>query len=166
MKQFMIAVIFGLLAQFSFAQTLPDFDGIPLEKKEDFNATADNAALQAANFLLNTPLEKNNLDRLKSMQYVIKWMSGTPDFSFTLDAQATKFAKKNDDLLGLYMAAMTKFVLENKADSKDQNKIKLNAIKLIIAYAKEEKNKVKINGELKKLIEADEKGQLGEYLKS
>ena len=82
-----------------------------------------------------------------------------------MDEQATKFAKKNDDLLGLYMAAMAKYVLENKPDSKDQNKIKLNAVKLIIAFAKDDKNKVKINSEFKKAIEADEKGQLSEYLK-
>jgi hypothetical protein len=38
-------------------------------------------------------------------------------------------------------------------------------VKMIITYAKDEKNKVKINSELKKAIEADEKGQLEEYLK-
>jgi len=164
MKRLFFGLLFGFLFNLSFAQSLPDFDAIKLDKKEDFNLTADNAALQAADFLLSTPLEKDNINRLKSLQYIIKWMSGTPDYSFTLDEQATKFAKKNDDLLGLYMAAMTKYVLENKADSKDQNKIKLNAVKLIIAYARDEKNKVKINSELKKAIEADEKGQLSEYL--
>jgi hypothetical protein len=165
MKRLFFGLLFGLLSNICFAQALPDFDAIKLEKKEDFNSTADNAALQASNFLLSTPLEKNNIDRLKSLQYIIKWMSATPDYNFTLDEQATKFAKKNDDLLGLYMAGMTKYVLENKADSKDQNKIKLNAVKLIIAYAKDEKNKIKINSELKKAIEADGKGQLSEYLK-
>ena len=165
MKRLLFGLLFGLMSAISFAQTLPDYDAIKLEKKEDYDATADNAALQASNFVLSTPLEKNNLDRLKSLQYIIKWMSGTPGYSFTLDGQATKFAKNNDDLLGLYMAAMTKYVLENKADAKDQNKIKLNAVKLIIAYAKDEKNKVKINSELKKAIEADNKGQLSEYLK-
>jgi len=164
MKRLIFIIIFGLFTSSSFAQTLPDFDAIKLDKKEDFNAAADNAALQASNFLLSTALEKNNLDRLKSLEYVIKWMSGTPDYSFTLDEQATKFSKKNDDLLGLYMAAMTKYVLENKEDSKDQNKIKLNAVKLIIEYAKNEKNKVKLNSELKKAIEADNKGQLADYL--
>jgi hypothetical protein len=165
MKQLFFGLLFCLTSAFSFAQSLPDFDAIKLENKEDYDSTADNAALQASNYLFSTPLEKNSLDRLKSLQYIIKWMSGTPGYSFTLDAQATKFAKKNDDLLGLYMAAMTKYVLENKADAKDQNKIKLNAVKMIIAYAKDEKNKVKINAELKKAIEADEKGQLAEYLK-
>lgn len=147
------------------AQDLPDFDAIKLEKKEDFNLTTDNAALQASNFLLSAPFEKDNLDRLKSLQYIIKWMSGTPHYNFTLDEQATKFAKKNNDLLGLYMAAMTKYVLENKADAADQNKIKLNAVKMIISYVKDQKNNVKLNSELKKAIEADEKGELAAYLK-
>jgi hypothetical protein len=165
MIKLILGVLFVLAINSSFAQTLPDYDQIQLEKKEDFNSTADNAALQASNFLLSTPLEKDNLDRLKSLQYIIKWMSGTPDYGFTLDEQATKFAKKNDDLLGLYMAAMTKYVLENKADSKDEKKIKLNAVKLIIAYVKVEKNKVKLNAELKRVIGAEEKGKLEEYLK-
>jgi hypothetical protein len=165
MKKIVFGLLFGLVSSVTFAQTIPDFDAIKLNKKEDFNATADDAALQASNFLLSTPLEKDNLDRLKSLQYIIKWMSGTPDYMFELDEQATKFAKKNEELLGLYMAAMTKYVLENKADSKDQSKIKLNAVKSIVAYAKDEKNKVKINGELKKAIEADANGQLSAYLK-
>ena len=165
MKRLIFGILFGFLFQFSFAQIVPGLEDIILEKKEDFNSAADNAALHSANFLLSTPLEKNNIDRLKALRYVIKWMSGTPDYGFTLDEQATKFTKKNDDLLGLYMAAMTKYVLENKSDSKDQNKIKLNAVRLIINYAKVEGNKVKINSELKKAIEADENGRLSEYLK-
>jgi hypothetical protein len=165
MKGLIFGLLFGLLSNISVAQNLPDFGAIKLEKREDFNSTADNAALQASNFLLSTPLEKDNIDRLKSLQYIIRWMSGTPDYTFTLDEQATKFAKKNDDLLGLYMASMTKYVLENKPDAKDQNKIKLNAMKLIIAYAKDQKNNVKMNSELKKATEADDKGELATYLK-
>ena len=165
MKRLFFGILFGFLLNLSFAQSLPDLAAINLDKKEDFNSAADNAALQAANFLLSTPQEKNSIDRLRALQYVIKWMSGTPDYQFRLDEQATKFARKNDDLLGLYMAAMTKYVLENKSESKDQNEIKLHAVKLIIAYARDENNKVKMNSELKKAIEADDKGRLSEYLK-
>jgi hypothetical protein len=92
-------------------------------------------------------------------------MQGTPDYNFSLDDQATKFAKNSDELLGLYMAAMTKYVLENNADSKDQNKIKLNSVMLVVSYSRDPKNNVKLNKELKNLIKADDKGQLAEYLK-
>lgn len=164
MKQFTI-LLFAMLCAVSYAQTLPDLEAIKLDKKEDFNSVTDNAALQAANFLFSTPMDKNDVNRLKALQYTIRWMSGTPDYTFTLDEQAIKFAKKNEDLLGLYMAAMTKYVLENKTEAKDQNKVKFNAVKLIVAYAKDENNKVKINAELKKVIEADDRGRLSEYLK-
>lgn len=96
---------------------------------------------------------------------MIKWMTGTPDYTFSLDEQATNFAKNNDHFLGLYMAAMTKYVLENKTESKNDSKIKLNAVKLIINYSKVPSNNVKLNKELKKAIEADENGRLEEYLK-
>ena len=165
MKRVIYVLLFGLLSNSCFAQNLPDYSSIKLENKEDYNAAADNAALTAANFIFSTPLEKNNTDRLQSLQYIINWMSGTPDYTFMLDEQATKFTKKNTDFLGLYMAAMAKYVLENKGDAKDQDKIKLNAMKMICEYAKDEKNKVKINSELKKAIEANDKGQLAEYLK-
>ena len=165
MKKTIFVLLFGILCQVTIGQTLPDFDNISLEKKEDFNSTANNAALQSANYLFSTPMEKDNIGRLKALRYIIRWMSGTPEYNFTLDEHATRFAKKNDDLLGLYMAAMTKYVLENPSDSKDQNKIKLSAVKYIISYAGESANKVKINPELRKAIEADKKGQLPAYLK-
>ncbi len=165
MKKILFLLLLSTFCKISYSQNLPDFSSIKLETKDDYNSIANSAALQAANYLFTTPFEKQNIDRLKSIQYIIKWMSGTPDYNFSLDEQATKFAKKNDDLLALYMAAMTKYVLENKADSKDQNKIKLNAIKLIIAYVKDPNNKVIINNELKKIIDAEDKGKLSDYLK-
>lgn len=165
MKKFFFGFFLGLICNFGIGQTLPDFGSIKLDAKEDFNMAADDAALKASSFLLSTPLDPKDIDRINSIQYIIKWMSGTPDYNFTLDEQATKFAKKNNDLLSLYMAAMTKYVLENKESAADQNKIKLNAVKIIIEYAKDPKNNVKINSELKKAIQADDKGELSEYLK-
>jgi hypothetical protein len=41
----------------------------------------------------------------------------------------------------------------------------LNAVKFIVAYVKDSKNNVKINNEIKKMIEADDNGKLSEYLK-
>lgn len=164
MKHLLFSFLLLLTVSNTFSQSLPNYDEIKIESKEDFNESADNAALQASDYLLSTPIDNKNIDRLRSLQFVIKWMSGTPDYTFSLDEQATKFAKNNNDLLGLYMAAMTKYVLENKAESRDQNKIKLNAVRLIIRYSKDPKNSVKINKELKKAIDADQNGKLEEYL--
>jgi hypothetical protein len=149
----------------SYSQDLPDFDAIKLEVKEDFNENANNAALQAANYIFSIPVEKKNATRRQCALYMIKWMSGSPDFHFTLDAEGTKFLIRDADLMILYLAAMTKYALENKVEAADNKKVQLNAVKTVIQYVKVPANKIKPNKEMKKAIEADEKGQLAEFLK-
>lgn len=161
-------IIFALLAvsysYVSFCQGLPNFDAIPLSGKADYK-TAEPYALQASTFLLSTPAEKDNLDRLKSLQFIIKWMSGTPDYMFSIDDVATKIMKGDDDMLGLYMAAMTKFVLENNEAATDQQKIKLNAVTMLLDYCENPANKIKMSKNMRKLSEAKANGQLEEALR-
>ena len=163
----MKSIIFVLLAFCSiqsFCQGLPIFDNIKLEQKSDFKA-AEPYALEASTYLLSTPNKKDDLDRLKSLQFVIKWMSGTPDYLFTLDDVAGKIIKGNEEeLLGLYMAAMTKYSLENNNSSRDVNLVKLNAMTLLLNYCEVPGNHIKMSKNLKKLSEAKVKGQLEQEL--
>lgn len=145
------------------SQTLPNFDEIKLELAADYK-TAEPAVLQSAGYILSVPFEKNDLNRLKSLQLIIKWMTGTPDYSFTLDNVATKIAKGNDDLIGLYMVCMTKYCLENSSTAKDQKAVKLNSIKLLLAYCENENNKMKMTKQLKKMSEANKNGELEKEL--
>ncbi len=161
MKPFFILMLV-LFGHSLFAQT-PDYDNIKLGNKEVCTA-AEPAAIQACTYMLSTPYEKNDLARLKSLSFIIKWMSATPDFSFTIDETATKSMKGNDDLIGLYLAAMTKYSLENREAAKDKNKVKLNAVTLVLNYCEDEKNKMKMPKALKKLSEAKAKGELEKAL--
>lgn len=160
-KIFSITLItIGLFFNQSFAQQeLPDFENIKLDQKSDYKQ-ADSAALKASTYLLSTPFEKDNIHRLHALSFVIKWMSGTPDFSFTLDEDAIKTVKGNEALIGLYMAAMTKYALENRSLSKDTKAIKLNSLILLLNYCENTNNNIKMTKQLKKLSEAKAKGQL------
>lgn len=120
--------------------------------------------MQAANYILSTPFEKNDVTRLKSLQFVMKWMTGTPDFLFSLDEAATKMAKGNDEVLGLYVVCMTKYCLQNIDASKDEKLVKLNAIKMLLAYCENSNNNMKLTKQLKKLSEANQKGELEKEL--
>jgi hypothetical protein len=160
-KLFVLLII--LSSKFSFCQTLPDFDNIKLDKSTDYK-DADSFALNSSTYLLSTPFEKNDLSRLKALQFIIKWMSGTPDYTFTLDGIAGKIIKENDDLLGLYMAAMTKFCLENKSSSGDANLVKLNAVKFLLMYCENSANNMKMTKQLQKLSDANKKGELEKSL--
>lgn len=162
MKKIILALLLFSFSN-SFSQNLPDYDNIKLEQAADYK-TAEPSALQAANFLLSTPYEKNSLDRLKSLQFIIKWMSGTPDYSFTLDNVTGKVTKGNDELLGLYMACMAKYCIENPSSSKDEKLVQLNSVKLLLSYCENANNNIKLTKTLKKLSEANQKGELEKEL--
>ena len=74
---FMRKVILCLVLVFSslnlFAQDYTSLDVGSLQKMEDY-VKAEPKVLECANFLLQTPHEKNNLNRLSATQYILKWM--------------------------------------------------------------------------------------------
>ncbi len=147
-----------------FGQALPDFDAIRLVSPEDFKA-AEPSVEEAANYQLTVAFDKNDISRLKALQFIIKWMQGTPDYMFTLDVVADKIIKGNDDMLGLYMACMSKYCLENKDAGKDAMKVRLGSVKLLLQYCENDSNKVKMNKSLRKLSEANKHGDLENELK-
>lgn len=157
-------ICFVVLSTTVFAQSITDFSKIKLESDTDYKA-ANNYVLEASNFVLSTPYEKDNVQRLNAIRFVLQWMAGTPDFTFSLDATIMdKVVKGNDDLLGLYMICMTKYCLENKDSSKDEKLVKLNSVKLILTYCENPENNIKMPKPLKKLSEANKKGELEKEL--
>lgn len=162
MKKTMI-ILFAFWSSYLNAQTLLSVDHIKLEKAPDYKA-AEPFVLQTATYLLSSPFLKDNTDRMNSLRFIGKWMHGTPDYSFAFSDIATKIGKDNNDMLGLYMAAMTKYTLENKASSKDAKVVKLNALILLLNYCENKSNNIRMTKQLKKLSEAREKGQLEQSL--
>lgn len=155
-KYFLLFFVFSTIA--SFSQT--DFDKISLSSDEESRA-ADKYALEAANYLLSTPFDKNDAKQAKALAFVIRWMEATPDYSFYFDQTVTeKIVKGSDHLLGYYSAAMTKFSLENKDKAEDAGVVMVNSVKLLLAYCENPKNNLKMPAELQKLSDANKKGEL------
>lgn len=167
MKAYFKKLVFILLLTVSgiyiHAQTPPDFDLIKLEKAPDYRA-AEPFALQTSVYILSTPFKEENKDRLKSLQFLVKWMSGTPDYSFVLEEIATKVFKNDKDLLGVYLAAMTRYALEHKDSAKDAKVLRLNAIIIVLNYCENKDNNMKMTKQLKKLADAKAEGKLEESL--
>lgn len=160
MRKLLIIPAFFVSSLIGHAQSAPDYTSFKLEAKEDYTIDADKAALLAATQILTTPANDKDLSRLGAAQFLIRWMTGTPTYTFTLDDRAGKFAK--DDLLIVYMAAMARYALEHPAESKVEETVQLNALKSLLTYCRQ--FNIKMTGELKKLKAADEKGELEKYL--
>lgn len=155
-----IAILFFFCSLYVHAQTVPNFDQIKMEKAPDYKA-AEPFVLQTANYLLTTPIIKDNPDRLSSLKFISKWMNGTPDHSYVFTDVPEKIGRDND-ILGLFMAAMAKYSLDNKAVSKDAKLVKLNALKMLLDYCEVKENNVRMTKQLKKISEARMKGQMEE----
>ncbi|RYY34289.1 MAG: hypothetical protein EOP46_13870, partial [Sphingobacteriaceae bacterium] len=97
----------------SVSQDLPPIEGIKLDGSEVFKLN-EQLVLQTADYLLTTPVKENDIDRLKAVQFLMKWMEGTPDHTFTISEYPTKFFSYNVDLMSVYMASLCKSELEDK----------------------------------------------------
>lgn len=149
-----LLVVFTLFCfQFSFSQSVPDFETVRLDKAADYKP-AERFVLAAVNYALSTPYNKDDADRQASNRFILKWMQGTPSFGFDLDESVRKIIKGNDGILPLYMAGLAKYVIENPDSSKDQNVIKENALNTVIKYCEDPKNNFKMTKGLRKYADS------------
>jgi hypothetical protein len=162
MKRMLIVacLLAGLLQ--AQGQILPDYDTIKLELATDYKP-AEKFVLAAADFILNNPVTTAELKRAQSLQFIFKWMEGTPNYSFVIDS-STQLFKYNLDMMAVYIAAMCKYCLTNPALAKNPQLLTLNAWKLLLAYCANDKNKLAPTKQVQKLIEADKNGTLEKEL--
>lgn len=150
MKRALYLVALLCISCVAKAQTYPYRD-IKLEKPADYKAT-EKIALSAANFLLSTPLTEAEADRTGALKFLNDWMLGTKDYQFYYKGKAADIAEDND-LFCLYLAAMTKFTLENKVEAANPLVVDANASKIVLDYCDQSKNNFKLRKKFRKLLE-------------
>ncbi|MBL7697493.1 MAG: hypothetical protein JNK79_05025 [Chitinophagaceae bacterium] len=148
-----VSLIAALICfQFTYSQTLPNFEEVSLKQASDYKP-AEVTVLTAANYILSTPVKEDDLDRKMAFAFILRWMTGTPDYSFEVDETAAKISKGNNEMIGLYMAAMAKYGIENPANAKDKQLVRDNALEMVIDYCKKPENNIKMTKGLKKYAE-------------
>lgn len=162
MKKILITLCF-LVALAANAQTAPNYDNYKLETPADLKA-AEGAVLQASDYILSVPFIVDDAQRQNAMAFIIKWMTGTPDYTFTIDSNPAVMGT-DAEMISVYVAAMCKFVLENKSKSTDEAAIKLASWKFVADYVANPAHKVTQTRPLKKLVEANKKGEMEKYIK-
>ena len=144
------------------AQSLPNFNSYKLDTPAHVTE-ANPAALKAANFLLETPInDSTEKNRSVAMTFLVKWMSDSPDYTFSIDHTMTILDIK-EEYMSIYLAAMVKYQIENNI-FKSNDKTKIETWKIVAEYAKNPENNVKVKGKIKKLLKAYEKNELEEFL--
>lgn len=150
MRKFLFIGCLLFIKNVAGAQTYPYRD-IKLEKPADYKAT-EKMALSAANFLLKTPFVEVDANRGGALKFLNDWMTGTKDYQFYFKGKASDIA---DDLslFSLFLAAMAKFTLENKAEAANPLNVDKNAAKIVLAYCDDPKNNFKLKKKYRKILE-------------
>lgn len=156
------ALLLALLGTGAFAQA--DYQSISLKNRQDCK-DAEPSVLEAANYLLSTPYQDSDKQRTAALQFLVKWMGDTPDYTFSLDEDVGKLAKSDPVFLQLYMTAMAKFCLENPDSAKDAHLVKLGAFTAALNYVENADNNVAISKKLKVFSDAKANGELEKKLK-
>lgn len=147
------------------AQDYSKLDNIQMKAKADFGKN-EGLELECSNYLLGSPISQvaEDANHMKALQFVIRWMEGTSDYSFSIDESIGKLIEENQTILNIYMACMTKFVLENKDKAKDDAAVKYGAFQLLASYCENSSRGVKQTTEVANLVKAKNNNTLKQYL--
>jgi len=141
-----------------------DFDvpgNYQLESREDYSKY-EKDIVNAAKWLVATPLNEQEAKRKEVSAFVVKWISGSPNVNVEINPAIMDFEKKNKGMLVIYMASSAKYVLENNY-SKDMRAKQKAALHDMILVYKTGKG-IEKDKKMEKLIKADDEGTLDEWL--
>ena len=136
-----------------------------LEDKTDYQ-NSEALVLECAGYLLDSPIDsiKADLDLMGAMQFILRWMEGTPYITFNLDDSIIKAIRSDSCLFGIYLASMVKYVLENKNSSGKSKDVKYNSLLIFISYIEDKARNIRLNKNLRAIITAKNQNLLKEYL--
>lgn len=165
MKYLFFIITLSCLATSVQAQQIRDYSGISLERDEDYNDAVNAAALETANYILSVPPNNDDMMLVKARQYLIMWMTGSPDYTFSVGTSFVQVSETSKELGAVYLAAMVKCHMDNEEQKDKEQEMTLCAVKRVIAYTANVNNKIKPKKNLKKMIAANKNGELEVYIK-
>ncbi len=151
MKKFILTISFILFVLNVFGQDYSKLANATFPDAESYKKS-EKQVLECADYIVNSPYDSKDVNRLLAIQYIIKWMSGTPDYMFDIDAKATKLIKSKMELNTIYFAAMAKVVLENSGSKYSADEITDKAIDILVSYCSKPENNIKPTRAIKKII--------------
>lgn len=120
--------------------------------------------IACANWMENSPLDKDIVKRTDVNTFFMKWLTGSPTVTVSINADLViQYTEKNPDLLMIFMAGWTRYSLENNY-SQDQLKGYYEGYKSIINVYKKGIG-IKKDKNLEKLIKMFDNGELENWIK-
>ncbi|MBB4036012.1 hypothetical protein GGR21_001913 [Dysgonomonas hofstadii] len=164
MKKALFVVVTSIF--FSFSISAQDYNvprNYKFDNKEDYSAYEPEVK-ETINWILQTPLGKEESKRKDANTFLIAWLTGSPAVSVDVNTDFITFFKANAELLVIYIAGWTKYSLENNY-SKDKLQGYKAGIEASVEFYKKNKSYLKKDKEIEKFEKLIEKGKLEEEIK-
>lgn len=136
-------------------------ENIELKAAEDY-ARYESDIIKAAKWLEETDLDKETEKRKKISQFVVQWLTGSPNVSIELNEPLMDIFEDNPSFMVIYFASASKYILENQGTASKLNAAKAGLLSVLKVYQK--KIGIKENKAIKKLNGAYEKNNLDQYI--
>jgi hypothetical protein len=158
MKKILIVFMALCVSCISLAQEAASFNMDELKSKEDVIPMVH----KAVTYIQTTPADTTNLMRRKAEGFLFAWMEKTDEYTFPIDISMAKIMEENKSAAFVLFAGMAELLFKDKNQSDEQ--VKLYGVRKLIDYSKNPDNALHAGPELKKMIKAEQKGKLKEYL--
>ena len=132
---------------------------VKLETSEDYTEYADQI-LDCSDYILLTPYDKKDSERKAAIDFITRWIQGSPDYSVTINDNIKLITEEKEDLLGLYITCYAKHTLENDVKYSKKEQLENIAINSLIEYCGNPINKIKPTKEMKSMIALKNNGEL------
>lgn len=162
MLKFYAAVAFCLLfALHVKAQSSPVPTGYVLKEKADY-ARYSMEVISTTDWLQQTPWQEQPELHQQAQNFLIDWLSGSPDVLVIISPTVKKLYQKNKELLITYLSAYAKYALQHKSNFSKYD-ADAAAVQAIIAKYQNQPDHIK-DHYLDKLVTIQEQGQLDKWM--
>lgn len=120
--------------------------------------------IKCADWLINSQVSSETAKRKEANSFLLLWLTGSSKVSIEIKEEIVNFTDAHAEILFIFMAGWTKYVLETK-DFKNKVMGSVKGVEAVITFYKNNKESVKKDENIEKYIKMKEDGTLEKYIK-
>ncbi|MCC5931494.1 MAG: hypothetical protein JJU28_19760 [Cyclobacteriaceae bacterium] len=165
MKYILSLSLIILFCDYGLSQNFSVYKDFKFARPEQYREQ-EQMALEASKFILSTKHTQENTERLYAIQFMMKWMEGTPDHNLEIKPWLAGIMKTDQFLYPVGLAALTRVALDEKLGKPEGDKFQLEAANLIADYVGTKEYSIRARSTVKKFMQAKEEGKLKEFIEN
>lgn len=163
MKKIIFIALLSFTAMVTYGQDFQVPKDYKLKEKEDYKPY-EPQILQAIDWALNTPLDKEVEKRQEAYGFIMAWISGAPNVTVNVYYDIVNISSNNTDLLLPFIMGWIKYSLENNYSADDLKGTKAG-IEALVKFYEDNKKLLKKDKAVEKYKKLIEDNKLEEELK-